>query len=295
MVHASPFRSANQSLLDFCYTLLGDRNRKSSVRCSECGTKFQVFVRNGSTLNSSIAINHAYLHLGKYLFSCRHCGFKASNKEAMRRHLLKTHEFGSSDENYDDISSIYSNEAKEVLVRCFGQLDDTTLPPEALDTKDKIRERCTFFNTLKYAWIFERPNVFIYRTSRKKYIDLFRHIFESRGQKTTIECFQCGQILQLLNKAKHGFRLPRFIDHACMHLKLHLFSCRHCDMQFATKCSVAIHIRMKHNLSGTPGNYEQIDAVANHHEEVFNMLKHCFENPQKILSELIDRKRKQFR
>lgn len=78
-------------------------------------------------MSSSIAINHACIHLAKPMFICRMCDHTSNSKSAILTHLLDAHQKNSSNEFYQDLSIDYLYDIKKILTRCFGKSMDS--PP----------------------------------------------------------------------------------------------------------------------------------------------------------------------
>lgn len=111
--------NTNRPLLNFCSELLSNRDRKIAVVCSYCGFSIKVFTPKG-TKNTQVAINHAYYHLGKTLFSCHHCDYKTASKNAIEKHIISVHSLRGTKDNYNNLLPSAIDELKIILERCFS-------------------------------------------------------------------------------------------------------------------------------------------------------------------------------
>lgn len=110
---------------------------------------------------------------------------------------------------------------------------------------------------------------------------LAHKIFKDRKCKEPARCFECGISIKIFSN--RGFlSIDRAINHVFVHFGKKLFSCLHCDKQFALNSCIKKHLKCSHGLNGNPSNYA--DSTGKYRQEICDLLIRCFEQKQSTIA-----------
>src|SRR5262249_5962999 len=104
---------------NFCRRFIFNADSDKPVKCAECSRHLKIF-RKGM-VHADTAIDHACIHIGKVMFTCRYCDYGTASRSAVKHHIPRVHKLDGWKENYNDLSTNYHEDIKTMLIRCFGQ------------------------------------------------------------------------------------------------------------------------------------------------------------------------------
>lgn len=112
-------RYNNAPLSNFCRKMTLKLDDDQRATCSLCGSRISTWHGSARVRATRALIYHAYVHLDKRLFECKHCDQSFTTREAVVTHLNASHSLNASNQNFVDKSGRYEKELEAILTQCF--------------------------------------------------------------------------------------------------------------------------------------------------------------------------------
>jgi len=209
--------------------------------------QFPLKVRKSGAIVSRRVFQHVSVHLGKPLFSCRHCSYTGTGAVPIGRHLLNSHDMRTKTaEDFIDHTGDYADEILGLIERCFTPNQNEQTAEVKPPTKRLTRRRSDTSN------IYSAP--FRYLTQ----------VFKKFGENGKLPCALCSKMFTVRNA----------MSHVTLHLEKPLYTCWHCSYVVSSQ-NLPKLIQHERDVHGV--HYDYVDHTKGHESELIKMVAACFD------------------